>query len=134
MTDVQTRESRRLAEALFAALSRSDRAAVDRLYADDFELWTAGSLPFSGRFTRAQAMQGMDAVLGLFPDGLAFTILAMTAEGERVAVEAESHGRHVSGRVYHNHYHFLVVVRDGKIVQLKEYMDTEHARAVLASG
>jgi ketosteroid isomerase-like protein len=62
------------------------------------------------------------------------SIDAMTAEGERVAVEAKSEGVHTSGARYHNRYHFLLVVRDGRITELKEYLDTEHAREVLAGG
>ena len=55
----------------------------------------------------------------------------MTAEGERVAIEAESYGRHINGKTYNNLYHFLMVIRDGKISELKEYMDTMHANEVL---
>ncbi|MBI4514397.1 MAG: nuclear transport factor 2 family protein [Deltaproteobacteria bacterium] len=130
----ESEQNKQITRALFAALSRADAAAVAEMYADDFTLWTAGTLPFSGTFNKTQALQGMDQILGLFPDGLQFTITAMTAEGERVAVEAESDGRHASGKRYHNQYHFLVIVRDGKIVQLKEYMDTMHAQAVLLGG
>ena len=48
-----------------------------------------------------------------------------------MAVEASSDGIHASGKRYHNQYHFLVVIREGKIHQLKEYMDTMHAKDVL---
>ena len=120
-----------LARELFSAMSRADVAALDRLYADDFELWTAGSLPFSGARTKAQALEGMGMIAGMFPQGIAFTILAMTAEGERVAIEAVSEGVHVSGLPYRNLYHFLLEARDGRIVRFKEYMDTELARDVL---
>ncbi len=48
-----------------------------------------------------------------------------------MAVEAESHGEHASGRLYNNHYHFLMVIRGGKVQEFKEYLDTEHAREVL---
>ena len=51
----------------------------------------------------------------------------MTAEGDRVAVEAETYGEHVSGKTYNNFFHFLLVIRDGKIQEWKEYMDTKHA-------
>ncbi len=85
----QLEENRRIVRELFEALSRSDVATVDRLYADDFEIWTAGSLPFSGRHDRAYALGATDMILGAFPQGIAFTIDAMTAEGERVAVEAQ---------------------------------------------
>ena len=123
--------NKQIAREFFAALSRTDTGAVAKMYADDFTLWTAGTLPLSGSFTRAQALRAMDQILGLFPEGLAFTIKGITAEGERVAVEAESHGLHVSGKTYHNQYHFLLIIRDGKVRQLKEYMDTMHANEVL---
>ncbi|OFV87839.1 MAG: hypothetical protein A3J75_05790 [Acidobacteria bacterium RBG_16_68_9] len=97
-------------------------------------LWTAGTLPISGRFTKAQAIQGMDQILSLFPEGLTFTVTGITAEGERVAIEAESHGRHVSGKTYHNQYHFLMIVRNGKVAEFKEYLDTMHANDVLVGG
>ena len=48
-----------------------------------------------------------------------------------VAIEAEGHGRHASGQNYDQKYHFLLVIRDGKVAEMKEYFDTEHARQVL---
>jgi ketosteroid isomerase-like protein len=50
-------------------------------------------------------------------------ITAMTAEGNRVAYEAE--GEMVfPDCVYRNRYHNLLVIRDGLIVEGREYMDT----------
>jgi ketosteroid isomerase-like protein len=132
--DHHAEENKQIAQEFFAALSRADSAAIAKLYRDDATLWTAGSLPFSGTFTKAQALEGMGAILGLFPEGLQFTITGMTAEDERVAIEAESRGRHVSGKMYHNQYHFLMIIRDGKVAAFKEYMDTMHANAVLVAG
>ena len=43
-----------------------------------------------------------------------------------MAVEAESRGQHISGKTYNNQYHWLFRFRNGKIVMLKEYMDTQH--------
>jgi len=126
--------NRRITRELFAALSSADVAKLALLYADDFELWTAGTLPFSGTHGRAEALAGMDLVASMFPKGIRFEIVAMTAEGERVAVEAESHGIHASGLPYHNRYHFLVVIRDGKIRRFKEYLDTMHADEVLVKA
>jgi ketosteroid isomerase-like protein len=134
MSDSQAAANKVVARKFFATLSRADSATIAEMYADDAVLWTAGTLPFSGRFTKAQAIQGMDAILSLFPDGLTFTIRATTAEGERVAIEAESHGRHVSGKIYHNQYHFLMIIRDGKVAEFREYMDTMHANEVLVGA
>jgi ketosteroid isomerase-like protein len=123
-------ENKRIARELLGALARADTKTVLDLYADDFELWTPGNLPFSGIHTREEIAPLMDGVLGAFPAGLSFEITGMTAEGDRVAVEAESRGEHVSGALYQNRYHFLLVIRDGRILRLKEYMDTLHAKEI----
>ena len=130
-TGDETTRNRALAGELFAAISAADVTRLDELYADDIELWTAGSLPFSGSRNKIQALEGMRMIDSMFPNGITFTILGMTAEGNRVAIEATSEGIHVSGAPYRNQYHFLMVVRDGKIVHFKEYMDTLLARDVL---
>jgi len=115
-------------------LSTGDVEAARTLYAEDFEVWTAGTLPFSGSSNKAQALEGMSAVLGLFPKGLRFTVDAMTAEGSRVAIEAHSDGISAAGPRYQQTYHFLMELRDGQITRFKEFMDTELARRVLVEG
>ena len=58
----------------------------------------------------------------------------MTAEDDRVAVEAESMAKLVNGERYHNRYHFLFVLRDGRIQAVKEYLDTLHAMSALGAA
>jgi len=123
--------NKKLAHELLRALSRADAEWVAAHYAEDMQLWTAGSLPFSGVSNREQALASMPEILGIFPKGIEFTIQAMTAEGERVAIEATSRGTTFRGDEYAQEYHFLLRVRDGMIVELREYMDTDHARKVL---
>ena len=65
--------------------------------------------------------------------GLRVTPTGLTAEGDRVAVEAESFAKMKNGKTYQNKYHFLFIVRDGKIQSVKEYLDTIHANEVLCS-
>jgi len=72
-------------------------------------------------------------VRGVFPNGMQFTAHSMTAEADRVCVEAESYGTHISGKTYNNRFHYLFVIRDGKIQSFKEYFDTQHAHDVLCS-
>ena len=126
--------NKQIVRDFFAALSRADRTAIDGFYADDATLWTAGTLPFSGSSNKQQALAGMDAIMSVFPEGITFTIKAMTAEGNRVAIEAESLGKHISGKAYNNQYHFLMTIEDGRVVALKEYLDTMHANDVLVGA
>jgi len=126
--------NKQLAREFMDAIARADVQAIQAAFAPDGVCWTAGSMPISGTFNRDQVAEAARGVLGVFPEGLKFTIKSITAEGDRVAIEAESHGRHKSGRIYANQYHFLMRVRDGKIAEWKEYMDTMHANDVLCGG
>ena len=126
--------NKRIARDFMDAMSSGEAERILALYSDDVGVWTAGSLPFSGPHDRTEVAALCQGLLGAFPEGLQFSIQAMTAEGERVAIEAEGLGTHASGKVYHQHYHFLLVIQDGKITQMKEYFDTELARDVLMGG
>jgi ketosteroid isomerase-like protein len=120
--------------AFFEALNRADGAAIADAYAEDGRCVTMGNTLISGSYGKAQVREYAAGILQVFPQGLRFSIQAMTAEGERVAVEAASEGRHVSGAMYTNQYHFLFVFRGGKIAEFKEYMDTERVTDVLCGG
>ncbi len=118
----------------FDAMNRGDSAAIVAAYADDGYVQTMGHTLISGQYSKAQITAAAGAIFENFPQGLAFNITGITAEGERVAVEAESDGMYISGKRYHNQYHFLFIFRDGKLVTLREYLDTEHATDVLCGG
>ena len=132
MNDLEANKA--IVRTFFERLSAGEAAGVLALYDDAFTCWTAGDLPFSGTHPRAAVGAMIEGVTAVFPGGWSFTVRALTAEGERVAAEAECVGRHVSGRTYHQRYHFLFVVRDGKIRELREYFDTKHADEVLCSA
>jgi uncharacterized protein len=72
----------------------------------------------------------------MFPGtGVQYEIGPMTAEEDRVAVLAESHGRMKNGDDYNNVYQFLAVVRNGRIVELFESLDSLYAeRSIHAAG
>lgn len=59
--------------------------------------------------------------------------LIMTAEGARVAVEAESHANFDNGKEYNNKYHFAFVVKEGRIIKVSEYFDSAQVIEVVFS-
>lgn len=131
---IETERNKQCARELFVAIGRGDAQTIADSYAEDGVLHTMGHTLISGRFTRNQIRDAASGVLGAFPQGIAFTLHNLTAEGDRVAVEAESLGIHVSGKRYNNHYHFLLRFRDGKVVEMKEYMDTELVTDIICGG
>lgn len=67
----------------------------------------------------------------MFPNGVRVTVRGMIAEGDKVAVEAESYAELNNGKIYNNVYHFLVTVHDGKIDHVKEYTDFLHSKEAI---
>ncbi len=103
------------------------------MMADNGTWWVAGSMPISGTKTKAEFVQLLAGVGEMIDGPLTIDPYAMTAEGDRVAVEATSSAEHVNGKSYRNEYHFLFVLKGGKISAVKEYLDTIHANDVLCT-
>lgn len=107
-----------------AALDLLDDAVVWRVMGKD------GGLPMSGEMDK-EAIGGLiGTVKEAIPDGMKLTPTGWTAQGDRVALEMESYGELSNGKVYNNHYHFLVTLSRNKITALHEYMDTHHVKQV----
>ena len=101
-------------------------AAIE-LLAPDASWWVIGDpakVRVSGLKDRPRIERMLTNLRKAFPDGMQGFIDAVTAEGERVAIEARSTAHAANGQVYSNHYHFLVRVQAGRVVQVREYMDT----------
>jgi ketosteroid isomerase-like protein len=99
------------------------------LIANNASWWVAGSpekLAVAGEKNRRQIKKLLRGLGSAVPEGLDMKIIGVTAEGPRVAVEVEAQGQAITGRQYHNHYHFLIEIENCLIVRVKEYMDTLH--------
>jgi ketosteroid isomerase-like protein len=127
-------DNKRTVLRYFELLSRNDVAGLAGIYDDAMALHVAGNTLTSGRYDKTRLIELAGMVGTAFPHGLTIAVRGMVAEGEKVAVEAESHGVHVSGKPYHNRYHFLITVRDGRILESREYMDTELVTDVVCGG
>jgi ketosteroid isomerase-like protein len=100
------------------------------LLGEDVTWWMPGhpgEFAGAGTINRQQLERRMRGTLARLPNGLRIRPIALTAEGDRVAVEAEGEGTTSSGRHYANQYHFLFEVRGGLIRSVREYLDTLHA-------
>ena len=126
MTD--TEHNRRTALRMLERISQG--IIDDELVTEDVYWWVPGQ----GNMTRAEFSALMDAFAGLHKGGGRMEVKGVTAEGDRVAVEAESFFALNDGRVYNNTYHFLFEFRDGLVLRLKEYMDTERVTDILCGG
>jgi ketosteroid isomerase-like protein len=126
----ETELNKRLVLSFFELMNSGETAkmaqAVD-LMAADATYWIAGNWPNAGTFGKAAVAKMVCGATEVFTGPLDIVIHGITAEGERVAVEMESHGTFKDGRPYNNTYHWLFIVRDGCIRAIKEYTDTAYA-------
>ena len=124
------KKNKEIAIKFFEALSSGSEAYLD-FYNDDSIIWTAGNNAIGGTRTKKEIIDFAQGILSAFPTGITFNITGMTAENERVAVEVSGEAIHASGEAYNNKYHFLLTIKNGKIIELKEYMDTQLAAKIL---
>jgi ketosteroid isomerase-like protein len=91
-----------------------------------FHAWTISGGDLSG-----EAYLGlMKKFTGLFTSPLTVTITGVTDGGDRVAIEAESHGTLPGGHSYRNSYHFLLAFEDGLLREIREYLDPTRLTAI----
>jgi ketosteroid isomerase-like protein len=121
----ETQRNKDVARRFVDAMGGDFARAVEDVMAEDCRIVTQGTTAISGVRGKADALKAVKLVGQLFPGGLPTTIHAIIAEGDTVAMQAESHATHVSGRPYNNKYAFWMRFRDGKLIEMIEYLDTE---------
>lgn len=134
---MSTAETKTLASELFARFNANDVQGALDVLSDDVTWWIAGkpgALATAGAHDKKFMARLFRSMFGQLKDGLRMTMKSLIAEGDKVAVEVESWGELGNGRVYNNEYHFLITVRDGKICEVREYLDTQHVFATWFQG
>jgi ketosteroid isomerase-like protein len=98
-----------LARRLLGRFNANDVAGVLDAMTDDVT-WRLpgkpGALPVAGVQNKEQIGRVFENMAGRLKNGLAMTVKGMIAEGDRVAIE-----------------------RDGKVSEVREYLDTQHVFA-----
>ena len=125
--------NKKLASDFFARFSASDIAGALDTMTDDATWWIAGKpeqLSAAGVHSKEQIARVFYRMVKQLKDGLKMTVKGLIAEGDKVAVEVESYGELLNGRVYNQEYHVLIKTRDGKISEVREYLDTQHVFAI----
>ncbi len=130
---MSTEANKKLVTEFWEAFSASNYDKVLSMLADDATWWVAGNFELSGTYTKAQFAELLKGVTGALPQGIKVMPKMLTADEDRVSVEAESYAPHTSGKIYNNFYHFMMRVRNGKIASVREYLDTMHAKEILCS-
>jgi uncharacterized protein len=129
--------SKAVAQQYVAAAEAGDEQAIRDLFAPDATWTLAGELPISGTW------KGRGAIIDEFlatamshyePGSISVEITGMIAEHDQVVLQWTSRARTRDGRPYENGCIGVFTIREGKIQDVREYMDTLYAHDVAFSG
>jgi ketosteroid isomerase-like protein len=112
---VSIEANKSVVRAFIGSLCRAD--PDQSLVAEDAVWW----IPGRGTISRDAFFDLAAGVNAMFKGPPVMKITAVTAEGDRVAVEAEGRAELKDGRLYENTYHFLFYLRDGLIREAREH-------------
>jgi len=122
-------EKQRIIEVMTALAEGNDQPFPDAMHRDIRWIWMG-----SGDLSRT--FDGKEAVLNELWQSVKtdiaqpFRVKAnlILAEGAYVVVEGQGHNKTPSGKEYNNRYCWIMKMVEGKIVELREYMDTDLVR------
>ena len=116
----------------YAALNAGDAAGYFERMVDDVRM------TFFGTHRMARTFHGKDDFIKNFVPVMReqldrpakLQITHVIAEGDQVVVEAQGEARTTDGRDYNNAYCMVLELKNGKITEIREYMDTELTKVI----
>jgi len=116
-----------IVESYFNAQRKGNLMEGLAVLAEDSTWSVPGNWEMSGTFTKPQMAKMMES-LNMFEGGLNFDHLSVTAEEDRVAVQTVVSGKLKDGREYRNNIFFLFRVKNGKVQEVTEVVDSLYSR------
>src|SRR4029453_7729929 len=126
-------DNKQVMQRYVAALAAGDADAVREFFAPRAPWWPAAGLAVSGTWI------GRDTIMEDFfgtamahyePGSVSLEVTGMVAEADQVTLGGASRARTSAGEPYENFCIGIFTVRDGRIVAVREYMDTAYAHRV----
>ena len=105
-------------EALYRALNAADIDGVMACYGEGARIEVVAPGPFEGEHAPSRDL--LERLFQAIPE-LTFEIRSLLFDGNCVAAEVSSTGKLANGAPYSNRYHNLFELRDGLIVNFREY-------------
>jgi uncharacterized protein len=130
-----TTDAKALVLEFLAVMGRGDFDRLHDEFLTDDSTYTMmapslGMAPLEGRRAIVDFFGGANQMFA-GGGGPEVTITRVVAEGDAVAVEATGTAPLVNGNTYDNRYHFAFDTRDGKVIAVREYMDSFHVVNVM---
>lgn len=115
-------EKKAIACRLIAALTKGEYETAERMLHPDVRWWVIGQGEMSYERLRelSEKTEGGLAIRNV-------NFIDVIAEGNTVSVEAAGDMAFPDGRPYRNVYSIIVKFKDGLVIEMREYFDTDYA-------
>lgn len=125
--------NRQVIERIFEGLGRGDASAFRDSLAEDVVWRVPGEGVWAGIYEGREAVMRdlLRPVFAQFADTYVNMAENIIIEGDRAVIECRGSVTTKKGEPYNNSYCWVCRLRDGKLVEIVEYMDTALAEAVL---
>lgn len=80
---------------------------------------------------KAEILAFLRVAAKVFPPGMRTEIRKVYVDGDAVIVEMVNRSRTANDRPYENEYCFVFEIADGKIHEIREYVDTQRAHEII---
>lgn len=127
-----TESNKQIVLLAYASLKAGNVAGYFDSMADDITLTYFGNHLFTGTYRGKKDILDnyVPVLLNRLEGPIKITVTNAIAEGDQVFVEAEGESRTKDGLDYNNLYGIVLRLKDGKITEVREYMDTELVKAI----
>ncbi len=110
----------------FEAWGRGDGRAFFKLAADDVRWTVIGRTPISRTYTsKSDFRNALRSMSDHLAGELKVAVRDVIADGDKVAVQFESHAAGKNGTAYDQTYCWVLRLGDGKVREVTAYLDTE---------
>ena len=124
--------NKEIVHQMFAALNAGDGAKYLSYMAEDVRVTYFGDHVFSGTYTgKADLLQNFVPVLRSKLDGgLKLRIQNIIVEDDQVVIECDGEAKTKTGLDYNNIYCIVLKIKNNRVTEVREYMDTALTRSV----
>jgi ketosteroid isomerase-like protein len=129
-------ENKQVVRNFYDAAARGDMEACFALLANDVKWTNIGTTKFSGTYTGKQVLleQLLRPLFGQLKSGISTVVENLIAEADVVVAQTTGSAETHDGVPYNNSYCQVMRIREGKIVEVKEYFDTQLTSSVFGSS
>jgi ketosteroid isomerase-like protein len=127
-----TESNKQIVLRAYASLKEGNVTGYFDSMADDITLTYFGNHLFTGTYHGKQDILDnyVPVLLNRLDGPIKITVTNAIAEGDQVFVEAAGESQTKDGLDYNNLYGIVLRLKDGKIKEVREYMDTELVKAI----